>query len=105
MRQVALLARRRIERRAYQEKLPIHYVDIERMEYYLGKEPRKRLLGHGQERASWRAHRNQYRRILADVQAGRASLVPRVAYPTALTKDRPQSVSVLLDESLDLDLT
>lgn len=104
VRQLALFARRRVERRSYKDKRPIHYVDMERMEYYLGKEPRKHLLGHGQERASWRAHRAIYRRILADVQAGRAVLVPFVRYQNA-PAPKPQPVAVLLDQSLDLDLT
>jgi hypothetical protein len=92
-----LLARRRIERTAQDKGIPIHYVDLARMELCLSNPGAQWRKWTGQQRACYLSHRVIYKRIVADVEAGRAVIVPRATYPAATP------VAELLDLAPDLD--
>ena len=85
-----------MERKAQQTGLPIHYVDLVRMELCLGKPGAQWKRWSGQQRACYLSHRSIYRRIVAEVQAGRAVIVPRASYPSVSPAAR------LLDQSDDI---
>jgi DNA-binding XRE family transcriptional regulator len=58
-------------------KVPIHRVNLRRMYLCLGKPGAQWKRWNGQQRACYFSHRARYRKILSDVQLGRAMMLPR----------------------------
>jgi transcriptional regulator with XRE-family HTH domain len=76
-RALARVADRYLKRTHENAKVPIHQVNVRRMELCLGKPGPQWNRWNGQQRACYLSHRARYRKMLAEVQAGRADLLPR----------------------------
>jgi DNA-binding XRE family transcriptional regulator len=70
------LAKRHLKRTRPAEQVPIHRVNLRRMELCLGKPGPQWMRWNGQQRACYLSHRVRYRKMLAGVQAGRANIFP-----------------------------
>jgi DNA-binding XRE family transcriptional regulator len=71
------LARRYLKRIRREVKVPIHRVNLRRMQLCLGKPGPQWKRWNGQQRACYLSHRARYRKIRADAEAGRAMILPR----------------------------
>jgi DNA-binding XRE family transcriptional regulator len=74
---LARVAERYLKRIYAEVKVPIHRVNLRRMELCLGKPGSQWKIWNGQQRACYFSHRARYRKIIADAQAGRAMILPR----------------------------
>lgn len=74
---LARVAARNMKRIRAELEMPIHRVNMRRMELCLGKPGAQWRRWNGQQRACHFSHRSRYRKILADVEAGRAMILPR----------------------------
>ena len=73
---LARVVKRNLKRIRPQVNMPIHRVNMQRMQLCLGKPGPQWKRWNGQQRACYLSHRARYRKILADVEAGRAMIVP-----------------------------
>ena len=76
LQQIMRLSRARLHGKLTQQSLPIHRVNLVRMQLCLTRPGAQWKQWNGQQRACYLAHRTMYRRIVADVEAGRAILMP-----------------------------
>lgn len=76
-RALARLAERTLKRIRADVQVPIHRVNLRRMDLCLGKPGAQWKHWNGQQRACYFSHRARYRKILAECQAGRYMILPR----------------------------
>src|SRR5690349_4287308 len=72
----ARVAERYLKRIRERTDVPIHRVNMRRMELCLGKPGPRWKRWNGQQKAAYFSHRARYKRMLAEVEAGRAVIVP-----------------------------
>ncbi|HXY04585.1 MAG TPA: helix-turn-helix domain-containing protein [Terriglobales bacterium] len=73
----ARVAQRFLPRTEEMVNVPIHRLNMRRMDECLGKPGPEWKYMNGQQRACYYSHRARYQKILAEFQAGRALMLPR----------------------------
>ena len=73
---IARVANHYLKRTQPATTVPIHRVDMRRMELCLGKPGPQWNSWNGQQRACYLSHRVRYRKFLAEYEAGRAIILP-----------------------------
>ena len=75
-RALARVAERHLKRIRAEVQVPIHRVNLRRMDLCLGKPGPQWKHWSGQQRACYLSHRARYKKIRADAEAGRAMILP-----------------------------
>lgn len=77
-RALARVAERYLKRIRERSDVPIHRVNLRRMELCLGKPGPQWCRWSGQQKAAYLSHRARYKKMLAEVQRGSAIILPRL---------------------------